>query len=171
MVFQTRKQDIRVASFVAAFQSMLRTIDDNKQWRIEPLTGKVPFQEWQKTVAKISRIRFKIEGTAGLPPNGTGLVALISQCHTDLAALELRARAGIDVEGSLVREILRQSAAGHGELVAVGRQEEGATSERAWVSTLGGESVVTEVQVDRDTGPASFESLQAELAKITPRSQ
>ncbi|WP_433792664.1 hypothetical protein [Actinoplanes sp. CA-252034] len=165
MVFQTRRQDIRVASFISAFQAMLRTIDKNKQWRLEPLTGKMSFHNWRREMEKISRVRFKIKKEDPQPSDG-GLVSLMLQCKPDLAALELRAKDGIEVSGDLMRELLQHAESGYGELVAVGRRKDNPASERIWVSTLEGESVVSEVPIDPETGEATFETLMAELGNV-----
>jgi hypothetical protein len=165
IVFQTRRQDIRVASFISAFQAMLRTIDNNEQWKLESLAGKVPFNEWRQDMEKINRIRFKVKKDAPPPPDG-GLVGLMLQCKPDLAAVELRAKGGIEVKGDLIRELLQRAEAGYGELVAVGRRKDRAASERIWVSTMEGESVVSEVPIDPDTGEATFATLVDELEHI-----
>lgn len=164
IVFQTRRQDIRVASFIGAFQAMLRTIDSNKQWSLESLTGTMPFHLWRRDL-EISRIRFKVGRSASLPV-ASGLISLMVQCKSDMAALELRAKGGIDVDGELIRELLQHADAGYGELVAVGRKRGSTASERVWVSALEGESVVAEVSINADTGEAAFSALVAELEQI-----
>lgn len=165
IVFQTRRQDIRVASFISAFQAMLRTIDSNQQWRLESLTGKVPFDQWLHEMEKISRVRFKMKKSTP-PPSDAGLIGLVLHCKPDLAVLELRAKGGIEVSGDLMRELLQRAEAGYGELVVVGRRKDSAAAERIWVSTLEGESVVSEVPIDSETGEATFATLVAELEHV-----
>ncbi|GAB3151969.1 hypothetical protein GCM10027290_41980 [Micromonospora sonneratiae] len=170
VVFQPRKQELRVASFVGALRSILRTRNANpaEVWDVESLTGQVSFEDWRRTIEHVTHFRYRIDlGTQQSPP-AMELTRLVAATQPDVTTLDLRAKDGIDSDSPLVREILRHAGDGFGDVRAVGRCAGAVSAERVWESALGGEVTVTEVSADPTTGEVSRASLLAQLSAIPP---
>jgi hypothetical protein len=163
LIFQTRKQDIRVTSFTGALRDILRNAT-NERWDIVAMNRTSSFREWKRTVETVGRLRFHLERPN---PNYEGrpeVERLIESLGLDVATLDLRSEDGIDTDVALAQQMLDHVERGYGNAVAVGEREiDGEKIESVWDSTLHGESLVTAAEVDPETGEVSVEVLIMEL--------
>jgi hypothetical protein len=166
LVFQTRKQDIRVTSFTGAFQGILREATHNDGWHIETARRKVSFPAWRESVGRVTRLRFSIE-----PPNPNyegrpDVERLIEGAQVAAATIELRASSddSLNTDDDIVRQLLDHVERGYGESVAVGEREvEGHTTETVYNSKLEGETEIIERPADPANGEVTVEVLREEL--------
>lgn len=164
VVFQIRR-DIRVMSFTGALRSVLRNATA-VDWDVRSLTGETPFSDWRQTVDVVTRVRFRFEADPTTPPTRDGLLHLFRQASSEFATMNLRSRTGIDSNSTLVRELLAYADNGQGELTAEGRRVDAIDVERVWASSLGGETVLSEVPVDAATGEAGHQALLDQMRRV-----
>jgi hypothetical protein len=106
VVFHVRPPLIRARSFTGALEGILRyaTGDD---WRVEPVTRHVSFEEWRATVSRVTRMYFHVE-----PPNPNWegrpqLQSLMSRLgDLDSADFLFVAESGVQTDDELVKELV-----------------------------------------------------------------
>ncbi|MGW4942999.1 hypothetical protein ACWEOZ_15600 [Actinoplanes sp. NPDC004185] len=166
VVFQP-KPDLRLNSFIGALQAMIRTQTRETGWRVAPLTGEVSFDDWRTQIDLVTRVRFRMT-RSGSEQTQSRLIALLGESGADLASVELRAADGLETSAPLVIELAHLAESGYGEFAAKGLVGQGSGTMREWSSNLGGESIMTEVELEADSGEASWKALDEQLAEISP---
>ncbi|MEV7628882.1 hypothetical protein [Actinoplanes sp. NPDC089786] len=167
VVFQP-KPDLRIDSFIGALQAMIRTQTGETGetgWRVTPLTGEVSFTEWRDHIDLVTRVRLRLT-RPGPGTTESGLVASIAESGSDLATVELRAAEGLKASAPLVNELARLAEEGYGEFAAKGIAGEAFGAVREWNSNLRGETIITDVEVEAESGEASWKTLDAQLADV-----
>lgn len=164
VVFQP-KPELRLDSFIGALQAMIRTQTRETGWRVAPLTGEVSFDEWRSQVDLVTRVRFRMT-RPGSKLAQNRLIALLTEPGSDLATVELRATEGLETSAALVLELANLAERGYGEFAAKGVTGEASGTLREWTSTLRGESIMTEVEVEPESGEAPWNALDEQLAGI-----
>ncbi|WP_433374013.1 hypothetical protein ACQPZX_03060 [Actinoplanes sp. CA-142083] len=165
VVFQP-KPDLRLDSFIGALQAMIRTQTRETGWRVASLTGEVSFDEWRSRVDLVTRIRFRMR-KSGSRQTQSRLIALLTEPGSDLATVELRAAEGLETSAPLVVELANLAESGYGEFAAKGVTGDASGTTREWTSTLRGESIMTEVELEPETGEAPWNALDEQLAGIS----
>ncbi|MFI7603958.1 hypothetical protein ACIBTV_02395 [Micromonospora sp. NPDC049366] len=165
LIFQTRKQDIRVTSFTGAMLDILRQATGAREWDIVALTRAQSFGDWKRSVENVKRLRFHLERPN---PNYEGrpeVERLIEGLHLDVATLDLRGER-IDTDVELTQQMLDHVMRGYGHAVAAGeRRVNGETIETVWASELDGESPISTVPAEAD-GEVSVDVLIMELGML-----
>ncbi|WP_326629832.1 DUF4747 family protein [Nonomuraea fuscirosea] len=166
MVFQVRSPVIRVTSFIGALKSMLREQMD-QNWDIETISRNRSFPEWRRSVARVTRLHIRLERPN---PNYEGrpdVERLIEQMRLSSATLELRSEDGIETDTDLAQQLLDHVARGYGQASAAGTRGAGDLAvETVWESQLHGETLITGINIDPDTGEATFEELFEEVESV-----
>jgi hypothetical protein len=165
LIFQTRGSDIQVTSVTGALRGILRD-GSGQDWRIETARHEMSFHEWVQTVDSVIQMRFNIE-----PPNPNykdrpDLERLIEGANLSAAEIVLRSDIGILTEADIVRQLLEHVDLGYGRDAAVGeRTVQGEIIEAVYSSELNGESAVTIVPANPETGEVEPETLRQELMR------
>jgi hypothetical protein len=165
LVFQTRGRDIRVTSFTGAMQGILRDVS-GQDWRIETAQTEMSFRQWRATVERVTQMRFHLE-----PPNPNyqgrpTLQRLIEGAFLSAADITLHSDAGINTDADIVTELLDHVSRDYGRDVAVGeRTVEGEVIESVYSSELKGETEVTVVPANPETGEVERDTLRRELTE------
>jgi hypothetical protein len=165
LVFQTRGKDIQVTSVTGALRGILRDAS-GQDWRIETERHEMAFDEWRQTVDRVTQMRFNVE-----PPNPNykdrpDLERLIEGASLNAAELVLRSDNGIVTDADIVRQLLEHVDLGYGRDAAVGeRTVQGEIVESVYSSEWQGETSVTVVPADPETGEVEPETLRQELTR------
>ncbi|WP_329107062.1 hypothetical protein OG792_02810 [Micromonospora sp. NBC_01699] len=165
LIFQTRKQDIRVTSFTGAMLDILQQATGESGWDIVALSRAQSFGEWRRSVRNVRRLRLHLERPN---PNYEGrpeVERLIEGLHLEVATLDLRGER-IDTDVELTQQLMDHVTRGYGHAVAAGERDvEGETVETVWASELNGESTIVSVPAS-ESGEVSVGDLIMELGRI-----
>jgi hypothetical protein len=167
VVFQTRSSDIQVTSFAGALQGILRDASSSQDWRIELTRHEISFSQWRATVERVTQMRFNVE-----PPNPNyqdrpDLQRLIEDAALSSAEIVLRSELGVVTDADIVAQLLDHVDRGYGRDVVVGeRAVDGEVVESVYSSELNGESEVTVVPANPETGEVEPEILRRELERL-----
>jgi hypothetical protein len=165
LVFQTRGQDIQVTSFTGAMQKILRDASE-EAWSVETAQRQVTFAQWRATVERVTLMRFHIE-----PPNPNyqgrpDLQRLIEGAHLNAADITLHSEDGINTDAEIATQLLDHVRLDYGRGVAVAeRPVNGDVIESVWSSELNGETEVTIVPANPETGEVERDTLLRELTE------
>ena len=166
VVFQTRSSYIQVTSFTGALQGILRDAS-SQDWRVETARHEITFSQWRTTVERVTQMRFNVE-----PPNPNyqdrpDLERLIEGASLSSAEIVLRSDQGVVTDADIVTQLLDHVERGYGRDVAVGeRTVADEVVESVYSSELGGETEVTVVPANPETGEVEPEILRRELERI-----
>jgi hypothetical protein len=161
LAFQLRHPDIQLTSFTDAIEKILRE-ETGENWRIEATEGaEIPFGQWRRSVDAVHQIRFHIVRPN---PNYEGrpdLERLIEGARLTAANIDLQSDTGITTDSDIVRQLLDHADAGNGSYVASAERPavDGHRVETLFSSELHGETEVTVLPADPDTGEVSREAL------------
>lgn len=168
LVFQTRSSNIQITSFTGALQGILRDASSSQDWRIEKTAQhETSFSQWRATVERVTQMRFNVE-----PPNPNyqdrpDLQRLIEDASLSSAEIVLRSDQGVVTDADIVAQLLDHVDRGYGRDVVVGeRTVDGEVVESVYSSELNGESEVTVVPANPDTGEVEPEILRRELERL-----
>lgn len=166
LVFQTRSSDIQVTSFTGALQGILREAS-RQDWNIRAARHEISYREWRRTVDRVTQMRFNIE-----PPNPNyqdrpDLQRLIEGAQLSAAEIVLKAEQSIYTDSDIVLQLLDHVERGYGKDVLVGeRSVNGEVVESVYASEIHGETEVTVLPANPDTGEVEPETLLRELERI-----
>jgi hypothetical protein len=165
LVFQTRGQDIQVTSFTGAMQKILRDAS-GESWRIETAQTEMSFDQWRRTVDRVTEMRFHVE-----PPNPNyqgrpDLQRLIEGASLSAADITLQSETGIETDADIVRQLLDHVNRDYGRDVAVGeRVVDGEVIETVYSSDLNGETEIVVLPANPGTGEVERDTLRRELTE------
>jgi hypothetical protein len=168
IIFQTRGRDIRVTSFTGALQGILRDESGDEDWRVETAHAEISFAEWRASVQRVTQMRFHVE-----PPNPNYqgrpiLKQIIDGAKVSAADIDLHSADGVNTEAEIVTELLHHAGLGYGRNVSVGeRTTDGHVTETVFSSELNGETEVTIVPANPETGEVERETLRRQLTEPT----
>jgi hypothetical protein len=176
VVFQVRPPTIRARSFTGALEGILRHATD-QDWRVEPVTHQMSFEDWRATVTKVTRMYFLAERPN---PNWEGrpeLEGLMRRLgDLDSAGFVFSAENGINTNDELAVELVdhvyrrdygRGSAAGPREIdgriiESVLDSETGETEDVGSLAEVSDDPELSMLMVDLEL-EAPTEEAQAEL--------
>jgi len=163
MAVQPRPK-ISLNALVGAFRNLL--IADGEEWFVRKSTRQVSFQEWRRSVDKVTSARFRLRRPNPHYRGTPDLEALMEQAEAEVATLELTSATGVDTDAPFVQQSQAHVEQNYGKARYVGERGSGTSEPRETVfdSTLGAEEEAVEVPVDASTGEADLEFLAQTLA-------
>jgi hypothetical protein len=167
IAFQTRGRDIRVTSFTGALQGILRDESGDEDWRVETAHAETSFSEWRSSVQRVTEMRFHVE-----PPNPNYqgrpvLEQLIEGAKLSAADIDLHSEDGVNTDAEIVTELLDHVNRNYGRNVSVGERIaiDDTLAETVYSSELNGETEVSVVPANPETGEVERETLRRELTE------
>jgi hypothetical protein len=167
VVFQVRSPYIRINSFAGALRAVLREATNQDGWKIELPQHSESFAEWRGSVARVTRLRLRLERPNPNYEGRPSVEALIETAHLNSASLDLRSE-NLDTDAEIVRELLDHVERGYGYGTVVGRRETvDGEVETVYSTGLSGSVDVRETTVDPETGEITPQTLVEELGQLS----
>jgi hypothetical protein len=160
VVYERRRAGLSEQDFATGLRILLRAFDGHRRWIVAPVDSKTTFANWARGVDRVSRFRFRAEGSHLRDGVRSSTLGLLLRPRAGQLTVDFRSTDGMDVDDEMFRELVQLAETGVGNVLAVGRRSSQDSEDvvKAWESTTAAERVVQEVSLNEEDTDAAAES-------------